>query len=74
MRLKQTRLHLTPVNSVKMISSVMNYNYNTTLYNQQEEVLNIQTPFFFRDSRRILDIYIHVFYMSDSLKTIIYRI
>lgn len=73
MRLKQTRLHLTPVNSVKMISSAMNY-YNTTLYEQQEEVVNIHANTVFRDSRRILDIYKHVFYMSDSLKTIIYRI
>lgn len=56
-----------------MISSAMNY-YNTTLYEQQEEVVNIHANTVFRDSRRILDIYIHVFYMSDSLKTIIYRI
>lgn len=73
MRLKQRRLHLTSVNSVKMISSAMSY-YNTTLYNQQEEVVNIHANTVFRYSRRILDIYKHVFYMSDSLKTIIYRI
>lgn len=59
-----------------MISSAMNY-YNTTLYEQTEEVVNIQTPvFFILETLGAFLIFIYMYFICQTVfkNTIIYRI